>query len=93
MFAPAYMGRKRCFRMLLLHSKTVLTEQLRLRAAKAFEGATPAVFVPRTLMLRRAPLPTFNSRCYRNLDRNLRRGSSKVRRRQRSFAAQGRHGI
>jgi hypothetical protein len=40
-FAPAYMGRKRFLRMLLLHSRTVLPETLRLRMAKAVEGANP----------------------------------------------------
>jgi hypothetical protein len=47
MFALAYMGRKRCFRMLLLHSTTVLSGAVVFaRTAKAFEGATPPRFRP-----------------------------------------------
>jgi hypothetical protein len=42
MFAPAYMGRKRCFRMLLLRPRTILSGTVAFaRTAKAF--------VPRTL--------------------------------------------
>ena len=47
MFAPAYMGRKRCFRMLLHRSRTALSGIVAVtRTAKAFEGATPRRFRP-----------------------------------------------
>ena len=47
MFAPAYMGRKRCVQMLLLDSSTVLSGAVVFRrTAKAFEGATPHRFRP-----------------------------------------------
>jgi hypothetical protein len=50
MFAPAYMGRKRCFRMLLLRSRTVLSGTVAFtRTQKRSKGLRPAVFVPRTL--------------------------------------------
>jgi hypothetical protein len=99
MFAPAYMGRKRCFRMLLLRSRTVLSlEQLLLRPRqKPSKGLRPAVFIPRTLRRTWAPLRTFNdgvridcswhnARCYRNLDRNLRLS-------QRSFSMKSRKNV
>src|SRR5271163_3897289 len=82
MFAPAYMGRKR---MLLLHSRTVLSGQSRLQhTAKAFEGATPRRFRPTYAGANvghprrpsthgvRIECSWRNSRCYHNLDRNLR---------------------
>jgi len=47
MFAPEYMGRKRCFRILYSAPELFALEQLRLRrTAKAFEGATPRRFRP-----------------------------------------------
>jgi hypothetical protein len=47
MFAPAYMGRKRCFRMLLLRSRTVsLGNGCVCVHGKAFEGATSRRFRP-----------------------------------------------
>jgi hypothetical protein len=50
MFAPAYMGRKRYLRMLLLNSRTVLSGTVAFAlTAKAFEGASPHRFRPSAL--------------------------------------------
>jgi hypothetical protein len=47
MFASAYMGRKRCFQMLLLYFQHwLLREEYLVHLAKAFEGAAPRRFRP-----------------------------------------------